>query len=158
MTVNFTRHLLIDGANVLHAWPELAALMKRDRDAARSQLITRAGAIHDSEEVRVTIVFDGRGEELTVERPSGRPTFSVLYTPSSVTADDVIERLVAQSAEPASCVVATADHGEAETARSSGATVITPADLESWVARAESRQALAAEQLRRSNAKQWKKP
>ena len=30
------KHLLVDGPNILHAWPELRALLRRDRDAARS--------------------------------------------------------------------------------------------------------------------------
>jgi hypothetical protein len=50
--VAFEKHLLIDAANVIHAWPELRALLKRDRDAARSQLIQCAGAVHDAESVR----------------------------------------------------------------------------------------------------------
>src|SRR5471032_1387457 len=94
------KHLLVDGPNILHAWPELRALLKRDRDAARSQLGQRLAAIHDAEGARVTLVFDGRGTELVVERPSQQETFTVIFTPSSLTADDVIERLVARAADP----------------------------------------------------------
>ena len=54
------KHLLVDGPNILHAWPELRSLLRRDRSAARSQLTGRLAAIHDAEAVRLTLVFDGR--------------------------------------------------------------------------------------------------
>ncbi|HWA08351.1 MAG TPA: NYN domain-containing protein [Opitutaceae bacterium] len=155
--MSFTRHLLVDGANILHAWPELRGLLRRDRDAARSQLVRRVGAIHDGEQVRVTVVFDGRGEELVIERPSAQPTFSVLHTPSSLTADDVIEQLVAKAADPSACVVATGDHGERETVSAAGAQVVTPEDLEAWVGRAEARQSTRVGELQRANKRKWRK-
>jgi predicted RNA-binding protein with PIN domain len=153
--VSSTPHLLIDGANILHAWPELRALLLRDRDAARSQLIQRLSAIHDVERVRLTVVFDGRGSELVVERPSGEPSFSILYTPSSATADDVIERLVAQSADPTLCRVATGDQAEVQTVAAAGATTISPDELAAWVRRVEQRQGSRLRQLRDENQGKW---
>ena len=156
--VSPTRHLLVDGANVLHAWPELRALVKRDRDAARSGLVGRLAAIHDAGETRVTVVFDGRGDELIVEHPSEAKTFSVIYTPSSLTADDVIEQMVANSAAPASCVVATDDQAERETVTAAGASAIRPEELDAWTRRAAGRQTAAVKALRRANTEAWEKP
>ncbi len=152
----FEKHLLVDGANLLHAWPELRALMKRDRSAARSQLTQRLSAIHDTEQTRVTLVFDGRGDELVVERPSGHVTFSVLYTPSSLTADDVIEQLVGRAADAALCHVATGDQAERQTIEAAGAVWVPPVDLVAWVGRAEMRLASGVKDLNRSNARKWK--
>lgn len=154
--MSFERHLLIDGANILHAWPELRALLKTDRDAARSQLMQRASAIHDTEQVRVTIVHDGRGEDIVVERPSGRPTFSVVYTPSSMTADDLIEQMVAGAADPAACVVATADRAMRETVQAAGGSTMRAEDLRAWIERAEARQAGAVKALREANERKWR--
>ena len=158
MGVNFVQHLLIDGANVLHASPELRELLKRDRDTARSQLIQQVAAIHDGEQIRVTVVFDGRGSELIVERPLGEVTFSVVYTPSSLTADDVIEQYVGRSANPADCVVATGDRAEAQTVRATGAHVISPDELLAWGQRAQTRLSAKATGIRRKNAQDWRKP
>jgi predicted RNA-binding protein with PIN domain len=133
------KHLLVDGPNILHAWPELRALLRRDRDAARSQLVLRLAAIHDAEGVRVTLVFDGRGPELIIERPSHQETLTVLFTPSKLTADDVIEQLIARAADPSACEVATADQAERRTAEGLGAAVLTPEDLAVWCIRAEQR-------------------
>jgi len=43
--VAFEKHLLVDGANILHAWPDLQALGARDKDAARAQLSQTLRAI-----------------------------------------------------------------------------------------------------------------
>ena len=153
----FEKHLLVDGANILHAWPELQALLPKDRDAARARLAQRLSAIHDSEEVRITLVHDGRGGELVVERPSKQETFSVLYTPSALTADSVIERLVGKSARPAECIVASGDRAIRQTISALGATPISPDDLAAWVARAEQQQMRQLKRLRRTTEQEWRR-
>ncbi len=152
------RHLLIDGSNILHAWPELRALLKRDRGAARERLARAAGALHDAEHIRVSVVFDGRGPELVVEKPSGHETFVVLYSPSGMTADDIIERLVARSGSPKDCIVATDDRAERQTIEALGAAALTAADLATWLASAGQRQAARIALRRRENEKDWRKP
>ena len=156
--MSYARHLLVDGSNVLQAWPELRALAKRDRDAARAQLMRRLAPLHDVEQVRVTIVFDGRGAELAIERPSGHTTFSIVHTPASLTADDVIEQMVSSAAEPANCSVATDDVAERSMVSAAGGHAMTSHDLASWVRQAESRQVASLEKLRASNREEWRKP
>jgi predicted RNA-binding protein with PIN domain len=155
--VAFEKHLLVDGANVLHAWPDLQALQRTDRNAARARLAQRLSAIHDGEHVRVTLVHDGRGPELVIERPSQQETFSVLHTPSSLTGDDVIERLVAKSSTPANCVVASGDRAIVQTVTALGAAAISPDDLGAWIARAEQQQARQVERLRRKTDQEWRR-
>jgi predicted RNA-binding protein with PIN domain len=156
--VSTQRHLLVDGANILHAWPELRLLLKKDRDAARAQLVQRLATIHDQEAIRVTIVFDGRRSERVIERPSGESTFSVIHTPAGQTADDVIEQIVANSTEPASCIVATDDRAEIETVAAAGAAVVRVDDLAAWVAQTEVRQAKNLAALRAANQQEWREP
>lgn len=153
-----TRHLIVDGANVLHAWPDLRQLAKRDRQSARSKLWQLLVPIHDSGEARVTVVFDGRGEEMVVERPLEQTTFSVVYTPASLTADDVIEQIVANSAHPPECCVASDDVAERETVSALGATPLRCSDLAEWVKRAESRLTSKVLNLHEANTRAWKKP
>ncbi len=156
--MNFGRHLLVDGSNILHAWPELRSLAAKDRNAARAQLLQRLTAIHDNENVRVTVVFDGRGDQLVIEHPFDQPTFSVIHTSSGLTADDVIEQMVANAAQPAMCVVATDDRAERQTTAASGADVLRSEDLAAWVMRAEARQGAVLEARRATNTRAWKKP
>ena len=153
--MEFEKHLLVDAANVIHAWPELHALLKRDRNAARSRLIQQLGALHDAESVRVTVVIDGRGPEMVVEHPSQQATLTVIYTPTSLTADDVIEKMVGRSAEPALCEVATADQAERITIEASGGVWVPPADLLARIDRAERRLGSKLAALNRANAQDW---
>lgn len=155
--VAFEKHLLVDAANVIHTWPELRALMKRDRDAARSRLIQLAGAVHDAESVRVTLVIDGRGPEIVVEHPSQQATLTVIYTPSSMTADDVIEQMVGRSADPSRCEVVTGDQAERNTIEATGAVWVPPEDLRARIERAERRLGSKVAELNRANAQDWRK-
>lgn len=152
------KHLLIDGGNILHAWPELRALLKRDRDAARARLSLRVSAIHDSGQARVTLVFDERGDELVIERPGGEESFTHMYTPSGLTADDVIERLVGKASDPSAYVVATDDRAEQQTVEALGAAVLSSADLAAWAERAEDRQRAQVTGRRRENEREWRRP
>ncbi|MGC4071124.1 MAG: NYN domain-containing protein [Nibricoccus sp.] len=156
--VAFEKHLLIDGSNILHAWPELNALLKRDRDAARSRLSQAVSVLHDVEQLRVTLVFDGRGNELVVERPSSQATFIHLYTPTGTTADDVIEQLVAKSAQSSLCIVATDDRAERQTIEALGAAGISADELKARVLHAEDRQRAQVSGLKRENEREWRRP
>jgi predicted RNA-binding protein with PIN domain len=155
--VAFEKHLLVDAANVLHAWPELRALLKRDRDAARAQLVQRLGALHDADSLCVTVVIDGRGREIVIEHPSQLATFTVVYTPSSLTADDVIEQMVGRSPDPSLCEVATGDQAERNTIEATGAVWVPPADLLVRLERAEQRLSSKVAGLNRANAQNWQR-
>lgn len=153
----FEQHVIVDAANILHAWPEYRVLLKRDRQAARSQLVQRLSALHDAEQRRLTVVVDGRGEGMVIEHPSESVTFAVVYTPSSLTADDVIEQMIGRSANPSACEVATGDQAERGTVEAAGAVWLSPADLLARLERAEARLARQVAGINRNNAKAWRK-
>ncbi|MGA3006389.1 MAG: NYN domain-containing protein [Opitutaceae bacterium] len=153
----FEKHVLVDGANILHAWPELNALARHNKDAARAQLSQTLRVLHDTEGWRVTIVFDGRGKELVVEQPGPHATFAHVFTPEALTADDVIEQLVGSAADPAACTVATADRAEQQTVTALGAAVCPPDDLRAWCERAAERQAGQVKEIRRANDHDWRR-
>jgi predicted RNA-binding protein with PIN domain len=152
------KHLLVDGSNIMHAWPELRALLAGDRDTARARLSRAVRILHDLEQVRVTLVFDGRGSELSIEQPGGQATFAHIHTPAGTTADDVIAQVVGQARAPADCLVATDDRGERQAIEALGAGGISSADLASWIARAEKRQQAQLGERRRDNESQWRRP
>ena len=131
------KHLIVDGNNVGRAWPDIAALWRKERSAAQQQLANRLQVWHDVMAWRVTVVFDGRGANLQVDLPTDQASFVLAYSPRHTTADTVIEQWVGRSRDPAWCVVATADGALASTVSATGAGVISPADLASWLGRAE---------------------
>ncbi len=61
--------MLIDGYNLIHKWPELRRDMRRGGEVARARPAEAIRVIHDFDGVRTTIVFDGRGEQVEIERP-----------------------------------------------------------------------------------------
>jgi predicted RNA-binding protein with PIN domain len=154
----YEKHLLVDGSNVMHAWPSLRALLKRDRDAARAALSKAVRVLHDVEQWRVTVVFDGRGADLTVEHPAGAATFSHVFTPAGLTADDAIEQLVGQAASPSDVYVATDDRAERQTIEALGASPLSADELESRVRAADERQRARVAGLHRQNDQDWQRP
>ena len=153
-----SKHLLVDGANILHAWPELRALLRRERTAAQARLVGELAAIHDGEGVRVTVVFDGSGAELELTCPGGRQTFAVVRTPTGMTADDFIERWVGRAAAAETCWVATGDVGEGRTVAALGAQWISPEDLSAWVRRAGRGVRAQLATRKRNNDRHWDAP
>lgn len=159
MEAEAQRHLLVDGYNVLHQWSRGKVLLRRGQlAAAREYLAAETRILHDREGWRVTLVFDGKGNEPEVERPFQDLTFSFLYSPSSLSADAVIEQLVTGSADPSLCLVVTMDSLERETLQVAGASVITPDDLASWVRQAEGRLAGELQDRQRKSNEWWRGP
>lgn len=86
--------LIVDGYNIIHAWPELKAVFTRDREHARERLVELLAEYAGAKGVEVFIVFDAiytPGEMTT--RQIG--TFcTVIFTSCGETADSYIERTV----------------------------------------------------------------
>lgn len=132
-------HLLIDGYNVVHAWPWLRAQIPRGIDTAAALLVERVRILHDSGEVFATVVFDGRGQRLeSVGKRKG--DIEVLYAPSGSSADAIIEQVVLRAPDPSNFIVASRDNMVRETVFIQGARTITPEELEDWIEKLERRQ------------------
>ena len=111
--------LIIDGYNLLHETEELARLMKTDLHLARNKLVRLVEAAALDMAPQTTIVFDGResgiDESLTVKH------LEVYFSPSNLSADTIIERLVCRFPNPGKILVVTSDHAERVTVSSAGA-------------------------------------
>ncbi len=122
-------HLIVDGFNVAHAW----GLVKRRLGAWISQiqntLQEELREIHDERGWRVTIVLDGKGKEIDRQVPLGDDSFTVLFSPSSITADAVIEQLVSGDPRPEEIRVASEDRAVVHSIEASGAEALSPAAL-----------------------------
>jgi predicted RNA-binding protein with PIN domain len=149
-------HLLIDGYNVIHAWPSLRGLMAMDLYAAIERLTRDARLIHDTGTTAVTLVFDGQGDAVTIENPGGQPTFAVVYAPQGLSADALIEQMVANGGKRIEMTVVTRDGMIARSVEASGALVITPEAFMDWVKRAEKNQSTDLGNRRRRLDQQWK--
>jgi hypothetical protein len=181
------RHLLVDAYNVIHAWPELRALLAaHGPEAAQARLADLLRPIHDAEGWRVSLVFDGRGDAVVVERPGTELTFSHIFSPRGLSADGVIEQLVTNATLPpaedsrkpapagkarrvksgattstsprkgAEIVVATGDHLLGEATAAAGARLLSPDGLRDWAEHAAAEQTRALAARTRRTHSEWK--
>ncbi|GGE54243.1 hypothetical protein GCM10011391_36460 [Pullulanibacillus camelliae] len=114
--------LLVDGYNIIGAWPDLQALKKQDDfAAARDRLIDRMSEYKAYTGMRVIVVFDAHfvpGIETKVKQYQ----VEVIYTREKETADERIEKLVSVLKNIKTQIyVATSDYTEQWTVFSQGA-------------------------------------
>lgn len=87
------RHMIIDGYNVLNAWPQLAVLVQEDLEYARDQLVHILVEYAKMEEYDMTIVFDALYTNDQEHEEIITKNCKVIYTKEKETADSYIERL-----------------------------------------------------------------
>jgi predicted RNA-binding protein with PIN domain/CubicO group peptidase (beta-lactamase class C family) len=119
-------YLLVDGHNVMHAWPDLAKHLRvaNKRHLARTELLQRLRHLQDMTGTQVVVVFDGTTAKITEERePHG---LQIIYADAGHTADDLIEQLAAKYAKDRPMRVASADGLVRETVTAFGADWLSP--------------------------------
>src|SRR5437868_6338513 len=122
-----SRYLIVDGHSVIFAWPELRKLHQRRTSLAREELAKRLRDYQDWTGVRVVLVFDGRGSDIT---DSADPhEIQIFYSRKGQTADSIVERLASKYATDFELMVATSDLLERQTVSSFGAMSVSPETL-----------------------------
>ncbi|MFC0334729.1 NYN domain-containing protein [Paenibacillus sepulcri] len=121
--------LLVDGYNMIGAWPVLAAMRDTDLEGARDKLLEMLADYQGFTGMSVTVVFDahqvpGTGSAFNQFR------ISVVYTKEKETADSCIERLASELAlRSRNLYVATSDLVEQHVAFGKGALRISAREL-----------------------------
>jgi predicted RNA-binding protein with PIN domain len=137
--------LLIDGYNLLNT----SDVFPRGRGAgtlaaAREALLKfLAAALDPKLRSRTTIVFDAQMAPPGLPREDCWEGISVRFAPRKVTADEVLEELIAAAADPRHLLVVSSDHRVQRAARQRGAQWI---DSEKWYADLVARSRKAAKQ------------
>lgn len=104
--------LLVDGYNIIGAWPELRALKDHDLAAARDRLIERMAEYQAFSGYRVIVVFDAYGVQGTAKKYKNHK-IEVIYTGKNETADERIEKMaISLSNRKTQIHVATSDYTE----------------------------------------------
>ena len=115
--------LIVDAHSVIFAWPDLRKMHFRRMVLAREALTKLLTEYHDYSGVHVVVVFDGKGVRFSEEtEPGGIQSF---YSGNDQTADDIIERLVANYAKQHEITVATSDLLEQQTVSTFGASYMS---------------------------------
>ncbi len=151
------KHLLVDGWNIIRAHKDMArAFEELGQDAAKRMLSDMLSPIHDILGYRVTIVYDGRGDDINVEKIGLSKTFSEVYTPSCMTADELIEQMCATSKNPRSITVASRDNLIRLTAMGFKVESITSFQLFGWAESASRLLARKFEDVKSESGKKWR--
>ncbi|MCU9615247.1 NYN domain-containing protein [Caldibacillus lycopersici] len=104
--------LLVDGYNMIGAWPELRDLKKKDLAAARDRLIELMAEYQAYMGIRVIIVFDAYVVK-GLERKYKNYKLEVIFTKENETADEKIEKMAIHLTNRKTKVfVATSDYTE----------------------------------------------
>lgn len=104
--------LIVDGYNIIGAWPELRVLKDKDLSAARDKLIEKMAEYKAYSEQRVIIVFDAQfvtGNEKNLKNHK----VEVIFTKKNETADERIEKMaISLNNRRTKIYVATSDYTE----------------------------------------------
>ncbi len=126
-------YLLVDGYNIIHAWPDLKALARESLDAARIQLLDILSGYQGIRRCNVLVVFDayrvpGRREEMV-------PYHNIfeIYTREAQTADEYIERFAHAHRNRYHITVATSDGMQQLIVRSAGSALLSARELQAAV-------------------------
>lgn len=132
--------LIVDGYNVIHAWPSLKrVLSSASLEAARDELIRRLAVLGMITGEEVTVVFDAHHSAAMSNSEETVDGVRVIFSRKGHSADHVIERIAYQtSGSGDSLTVATSDRFQRDLVRGVGGAVISALELERQVIEAES--------------------
>ena len=131
--------VIVDGYNVIHAWPQLKRLMgEATLETARDKLIERLSVFGMVAGADVTVVFDAHHSAARSNSEELVEGVHVLFTRKGHSADHAIERMAYAASEVGDVItVATSDRFQRDLVRGMGGAVISALELERRVIDAE---------------------
>ncbi len=142
--------LVVDGYNVIHAWPSLKSLMNDSLEAARDKLIDRLAVYAQVNGSEVTVVFDAHRTTAKANAEEWNQGVRVIYTRKGHSADHAIERIAySRQGDGDPLTVATSDRFQRDLVRGTGGAVVSALELERRVIEAEKEMGRAVEKYAR---------
>jgi predicted RNA-binding protein with PIN domain len=131
--------VIVDGYNVIHAWPQLKRLLgDASLEAARDKLIDRLSLFGMVAGADVTVVFDAHHSTARSNSQENVEGVHVLFTRKGHSADHAIERIAYEASQVGDVItVATSDRFQRDLVRGMGGAVISAQELERRVIEAE---------------------
>jgi predicted RNA-binding protein with PIN domain len=131
--------VIVDGYNVIHAWPQLKRLLgDASLEAARDRLIDRLSVFGMVVGADVTVVFDAHHSTARSNSQEMVEGVHVLFTRKGHSADHAIERIAYEASQAGDVItVATSDRFQRDLVRGMGGAVISAEELERRVVAAE---------------------
>jgi predicted RNA-binding protein with PIN domain len=130
--------LVVDGYNIIHAWPSLRRLLGVSLEAARDKLVERLSVYALVTGAEVTVVFDAHRATSRTNSEQMMEGVRVIFARKGHSADQVIERIAYGATGAGDMVtVATSDHSQSDMVRGMGGAVISATELERRMIAAE---------------------
>lgn len=116
-----SRVLIVDGYNAIFSSEHLNALHRQSPEQARNELIRELSWLHDTTDIAVIVVFDGKGVSQPAT-PKSKEGIWVRFSKGGSSADELIEFMVTRYATiNYEISVATNDRGVQDAISVSGA-------------------------------------
>lgn len=121
--------LVVDGYNIIFAWPEFEKIKDTDLAHARSRLVSILANHSPLSGQKIYVVFDAHLVKGSVQRTEVIDGIEVIYTQTGETADTFIESMVGELLKKGIVHVATSDCAEQGIVFGRGAYRVTPGEL-----------------------------
>jgi predicted RNA-binding protein with PIN domain len=122
-------YLIVDGYNIVFAWPELADLAADNLDAARAKLLDILSNYQGMHKGKTIVVFDAYRVEGRRQELESYGNLLVVYTSEAQTADQYIEKFAHQNASKYHITVATSDGLQQMIIRGAGCDLLSAREL-----------------------------
>lgn len=121
--------LLVDGYNIINAWPGLKQIARENLNDARKQLVDILLDYQGYKGIKIILVFDAHMIRGGQEKKELYGDLEVVFTKENETADHYIERWTDRITRDMRVMVATSDHLQQTIVLSKGAVRISAREL-----------------------------
>lgn len=122
-------YLLVDGYNIIYAWPDLNELVNENMDGARMKLLDILSNYQGVKKCKVIVVFDAYRVEGHQEEMTQYHNINMVFTKEAQTADQYIERFAHDNQKKYNIVVATSDGLQQIIIRGAGSSLLSAREL-----------------------------
>ncbi len=132
-------YLLVDGYNIIHAWPELKELADGNMDGARMKLLDSLSGYQALRQQKIIVVFDAYRVQGHREEITEYGNLHIVYTGEAQTADQYIEKFAHDNKKKYNIAVATSDGLQQMIVRGAGCSLLSARELKDEIDAANDR-------------------
>lgn len=132
-------YLLVDGYNIIYAWPELKGLADENMDSARMKLLDLLSNYQWIRKYHIIVVFDAYRVEGHREEVIDYYNIHMVYTREAQTADQYIEKFAHENKKNYNITVATSDGLQQMIVRGEGCSLLSARELKAELEAANER-------------------
>jgi small GTP-binding protein len=122
-------YLLVDGYNIIFAWPELQVIAEENMDGARTKLLDIMSNYQGIRKCKIIVVFDAYRVQEHKEEIIEYHNIHMVYTREAQTADQFIEKFAHDNNNKYNIVVATSDGLQQIIVRGAGCSLLSAREL-----------------------------